>query len=269
VQRIEVDHTGAVSISHVYYNSTPDGMAILEHPLMFGGSPAAEPFAYQRSSTIDLAFPQGPVDPLTDQARNLTHLPVQLWWADQDPLAYLVTQSVSMFDWLVSLGAAPQRFVVPSNEHEWRTLDEHQVLDFLEAQTLDFPDEGTHRLLADRDARYMHFTVQQDAGGAFTPFRWNYDRSQNRIVIDQTLNLKRLTVHTAAIGLDPTIELRVIPGTQDGSLEQIALDGYLQAPTEVRRNGQSSVNWSYDPQSNIVTLYESAAGTYPQWLIVP
>lgn len=264
-----VDHTGTVSVSHTYYNSSPAGMAIFENPLMFGGSPTAVPFAYQRVSTIELAFPQGPVDPATDMARNLKHVPMQVWTADADPLRYLLTQSQALYDWMRGVGGAPERFIVSSSLHSWRILDENAVLDFLGAHALGMPAQGTNRLMADRDARWMHFDVQQDAPGAFTPFRWNFDAAQNRIVIDQTLNLKRITVHTASIGLDTTHDLRAIPGTQDGLPEQLAFDGYSHVPSDVRRNTQSSANWTYDPVQGVVTLFESNATNYPQWVIVP
>lgn len=264
-----VNHTGTVSIRHVYDNSAPAGQAILEHPLMFGGPPSAFPFAYQRASVIDLNYLDGSIDPTTDLARNLKHVPIQHWSATFDPLAYLLVQTNSVHTWLLGLGAASERVEVISTEHTWRILSETAVLDYLESKTLVLPAEGTHRLLADRDGPYLHFQVEQDAPGSFTPVRWNKSSALNRIVVDQTRNLKRLTVRTSSIGLNTTISLSVIPGTQDGSAEELAFDGYPNPPSDVLRNGVSNPNWSYDPSQGVVVLYEASAAGYPQWLIVP
>ena len=264
-----VNHTGTVSVSHVYYNSNPTGMAIFENPLMFGGSPAAVPFAYQRSSVIHLSHPDLTIDPTSDLARNIKHVPIRHWSAIFDPLTYLLLETNAVHNWQATQGANTARVEVISSEHRWRTLNEPQVLDFLAAHTLQVPAQGTHRLLADRDARFLHFSVLQDVPDVFTPFRWNFDPNLNRIVIDQTRNLKRITVHTGSIGLDTSIELNLITSTLDGTPDEIGFDGYAQIPSDVRRGGISTPNWSFDAGTGCVVLYESNGAGYPQWTIVP
>lgn len=264
-----VNHTGTVSVSHAYYNESPETVDILEDPLMFGGSPTEFPFAYQQASVIDLSATQETVDPTSDLARNLTHVPVQTWSATLDPISYLLTQCDAVHAWLTWLGGSSERIEVASNKHSWSTLNEFAVLDFLEQHTLGVPREGTHRVLADREGRFLHFHVEQDMAGAFTPFRWNMNSTVNRLVIDATENMRRLTVDTSSLGLDPSAVLRVVLGTQDGSHEEIRLDGYPVPPSAVLRNGQSSPNWSHDPVSATVTLFEADAAGYPLWLIQP
>ncbi|MDP6538191.1 MAG: hypothetical protein QF903_06195 [Planctomycetota bacterium] len=263
------NHTGGVSVAHTYWNESSLVQDILENLLMFGASPAIDPFAYSQVSAIDVDPVSGAVDPTTDMARNLAGIPFRTSYATLDPLAYLMVQSAVFHDWMTALPASSTEVQIDAAEHAWTTLDETAVLDFLESKTLAIPRGGTHRLLADREGVWMHFTVEQDAADAFTPLRWNLDASLNRLIVDQTENLARITADTASLGLDTQVPLTVIPGTQDGLGEELRLTGYGTMPSNVLRNGQATSDWAYDANTGTVTLFESSAAGYPQWVIVP
>lgn len=264
-----VNHTGTASVRNAHANESPAIKAILENALMFGGTPAQFPFAYSRASVLDLDPAGTVVDPATDLARNLTHVPIATWTATHDPLTYLLQQSDTLHAWLGSIGASSERVHVVSNLHSWRTLNDQQVLDWLQTRTLAVPSEGSHRLLADRDGRWLHFTVQQQASGAYTPFRWNLALASNRITIDQSSNLARLVIDTSSLGLNPAQELRVVIGIADGGTDEIALDGYANPPGQVLRAGQPSGSWSHDAPTQTLTLFESDGAAAPEWRILP
>lgn len=264
-----VNHTGTVSVRDVFFNAVDT--SLLEHVDMFGGTPITKAFEYARSSVIDVqpGFPAP--DPEADLARNLVGLPMFTYSAVNDPLQHLVRETRILTRWLWRLGGTPRMKEVQGALHTWDSLDEWAACQFLSAHTLDASPLGTHSLLADRDATYYCFEIEQDAAGSFTPFRWNLDQALNRLILDQTENLRRITVDTAAAGLDTSSILKVILGTDDGLPEEVVLDGYAQAPSNVLRNGVTMPvgAWSFDALSGTVTILETNAAAYPQWRIEP
>ncbi len=261
------NHTGTVSLTHLWWTSADP--SLFHHPLMFGGPPSVNPFGYERVSSIDLDPVTLAVNPTNDMARNLKHVATRTWTATQDPLANLLVQNAALVSWLLQGGHPTLAFNVRSSQHTWATLNVTSMLDDFAQQTLTIPTSGTRKLLADRDDTFLFFEVRQDAPGAFTPFRYNLDPAQNRLVVDQSQNLARLKVDTLAAGLDPGQPLLVMIGVSDGLAEEIVLRGYPNAPQNVLRMGRSTPNWSHDPVAGTLTLFESNGAGYPTWTILP
>ena len=263
-----VNHTGTVSVAHTYY-SVADTF-IFDHPDTFGGSPAQFPFLYSRSSTVDIDEFNDTVDPLTDMARNLAHVPVLNEHAVGDPLTYIVTQTQVVYAWLLALpGMETHLLTPPFDVHAWSTIDENTALNYLLSKTLVVPAEGEHRILADREAAWHHFYIYQDAPGAYTPLRWVMDTAQNRLTIDETENCARVVVDTLSIGLNTAVNMDVQLGTADGTAEEVTLEGYRLAPQEVLRDGVPTVNYTWDAVTQTVTLHESDASGSPVWRVRP
>lgn len=264
-----VNHTGSTSLSHTYWSVA--STAILDDPLMFGGSPALYPFEYARCSVMDLATDGITVDPATDMASNLAHVPTLDVVASNEPPAtfYLRTQTLALHDWLTGLGGIETLLEPFANQHVWSTLDSQTAFDFLEQQTLTVPTEGLHELLADRDGKWLHFEVFQRQAGAFTPFRFSVTSSLNQLVVDRIENLQRLVPDLGALGLSTAQALRVIVGSQTGLLQTITLPGYPSPPSAVTRNGTVTSSWLWDPVGESVTIYEYAASAYPLWVVTP
>ena len=264
-----VNHTGSTSLSHTYWSVINHDL--FDMPEMFGGSPTLYPFEYARCSVMDLALDGVTVDPATDMAHNLAHIPTLDVVASNEPTAtyYLRTQTLALHDWLGVLGGIETLLEPIAFEHVWGTLDSQTALDFLESHTLTIPGEGMHTLLADRDGTWFHFQVFQHQAGEFTPFRFTVSGSLNQIVIDQIYNLQRLVIDTDSIGLDPGQLLKMILGSQSGQMQTITVPGYPFAPSQVSRNGLITSNYLWDPVGGSVTVYEYDASAYPLWQIVP
>ena len=262
-----VNHTGGTSTSFVYWNSAEQH--IFNDPLFFGGSPATFPFRYSTASVIDIDFATQAIDPNTDLGRNLQPVPVLNYHADFDPNVNLVLMTQKVHTWFGLIPGMESYLLTPNSaDHLWSTMDVNTVLNFLYSKTLVTPTEGVHRLLADRDARWHHFTVTQDAAGAFTPFRWDFDSVSNRLTIDETENLQNLLVHSADLGLDTAQPVEVQMLTTDGTTETTTLTGYPVIPTTVLRGGITTVDWSWDSLAETVTLTElTPDGT--TWAITP
>lgn len=263
-----VNHTGATSVAHTYYSAS--GTFVLDHPLMFNGPPTSDPFLYSQSSTIDLEFGTLNVDPNTDQARNLAHIPVLNEHAQGDPIGYLIEQTQAVHSWLGTIPGMETYLLTPNwNVHAWTTIDEPTALNFLKSKTLQTPAEGQHRVLADREANWFHFYVYQDAEGAFTPFRWTMNSVANSLVLDETQNLARVVVDTLSIGLNTEVNLDLVMQSTDGGAEVTTLTGYELQPQEVLRGGVATTDWSWDPIGETVTLTETNPAAGAVWKIRP
>lgn len=298
-----VNHTGAASLAYTYVNE-PGNQSVLE--FWYGGPPEDFPFEYARSSILDLfELPGAPAGgptgggggggvggggggggtgggtggglpgndpdlaarPHTDLARNLTHVPMRFVRGELDPLKNAVNQFDFAAEHLQRRGADVQVQIIPNvTQHLWSTLNEVATLDYLEKRSLTLPTGAS--TLADRDARYFWFDVEQEQAGAFTPFSWSVDVAANALELRETANLERVTVHVAEAGLDPAQPLAVLVGTVDGTSDEVVLLGYPTAPELVRRDGLATTDWVHHAPSGSLLLRE-LDGERHLWQVTP
>ncbi len=261
-----VDHTGTVSIEDVWTNST--NHSILENELMFQGPPTQYPFRYQQASVIDLDA-SGNIDPDADLARNLIRTPMRAFAVSGDPNAHLVNQTSTVHSHLIGLGSNPELEIDSGNQHAWTTLNEDSVLTWLASKQLTDPTPGTSvRVLADRDANWHGFEIEQNTSNVFTPFRWTIDLVNNRLVLDQVKNMASVAFTPREVGLEffavPTIEVMINLVGQTNL--EIILEGYSQPPASVSRTGGSG-SWTWDPGTETITLHETNGTGYPRWTV--
>lgn len=259
-------HTGTCSMRQTYWEANDKSM--MEHSLMFGGSPSEVPFRYQIASSIDLI--SGVVDQESDLLRNLQHVPLYHFAAASDPNAYLVDATEKNHQQAQARGTSSQYESSNDSVHRWWTLDEKKVLDWLEPKTLVQPADGdVTRVLADRTGRWYDIHVEQTVPELFTPFRWTVLASFNRVVVDEVENATSISLDPVDLGLNRALKLEFVFNNVDGAAVDLVLEGYASAPTLVLRAGDSTANWSYDPEAQTVTLFEAKAAGYPMWEIFP
>jgi poly(3-hydroxybutyrate) depolymerase len=256
-----VNHTGDVSLANTYANESAQIQGVLEG--WYGGSPSAEPFNYQRCSTIDLDPTTNTVGVGTDMSRNLAALAVLDWMANSDPESYLLNQTLAFESHIQAQNASNVFTSVAGSVHSWSTLDDTQACDYLAQFSLQLPASGS--TLADQDGTYYRFQVQQDAAGAFTPFSWSVDTVQNRLSVWQTANLQRLTVDSAGLGLVFVGKLHLNLETSDGTGDDILFTSVPSAPISVTRDGMPA-SGTYDPQMHTFLVHETSGGGH-QWLL--
>lgn len=263
-----VNHTGTVSIQDCYWMTSDKNL--MESPLMFGGSPIEQLFAYQRASTIDLAPGGTGVDPNSDMLRNLTHLSVKTFAASFDPVTFLVNQTQLFADQLTLRGGSANLYLANASQHSWSTLDENATLNWLDGISLsERGPNQVHSLLADRKGRWYDFNLVQHQTQRFTPLTWFASPASNKLYLVNTANLKRVLCHTTRLGLNPSQPLEVVFGSTDGRATDIALRGFASAPTQVRRNGTSSSSWSWNATTRVLVLHELAGSATPSWTLQP
>jgi hypothetical protein len=160
------------------------------------------------------------------------------------------------------------------NLHRWETLNEIEALDFLEAQRLELPTEGTHSLLATDDGRWLHFDIEQVQGGHFSSLRWHANQESNLLYLDGLANIERLRVRTPDLDLSTDETLRLVLGEQAGQragtegTTRLVLDGYEVAPRAVLREGRPAA-YQWNPERGELSLEESDAANLPLWVIIP
>ncbi len=260
------DHTGSVSLTNVYYNEPNyndpnDAPHILES--LYGGPPSLQPFNYVRCSSIDLDWMTNIIDPNTDFARNLAHVPTLCWLATNDPIAYLYNQTTMFAGHIQPLNANDALNFVSANVHMWTTLDDHYVCDWLAQFSLLVPTSGSS--LADEDGQWFRFTIEQDTAGAFTPFTWSIAAAQKLVTLSATKNLRRVSLDSANVGFAFSGAVTLDLSTADTTGDQILLRGVNAAPISVQRDG-AAAGGTYDALGHTFQIVETDGAPH-HWVL--
>ena len=258
-----VDHTGSVSQLNTWQLDSPVRY-ILEY--WFEGEPWQTPFFYQRSSVVEFDKTTLAVYPDVCLAWNLKHVPTMVSHADQDPLAYLVDQSIVLKDFLISIGGTVVYKKSSAGVHDWKTLKARDACDFLSAFVLEHPQSG--HTLADRDGKFFAFDIEQGQSGVFSTFDWAIDIAANRLSLQATKNVDVFSVDTDLAQLDTEKDLEVVLSAGDFFADTVELDGYAQAPKQVLRAGVPSSAWNWEPTTGTVVIFEQSIQSHT-WLIQP
>jgi len=260
-----VDHTGGISLNDTYSNEV-GSQFIFDFWFGDGMPGSADPWEMTAASMFDFNSSTLVVDTTSDMARNLQHMPVKIFRVQDDPLGYLRVQSDVLATHLTGQGTQTKYEVIPGMTHAWSTLSDFTTINWLSKKTLTLPLSG--RTLADRDASYFYFTVQQTLAGAFSPFDWDLDLPGNTLTVTDAANLTSLEVETVEAGLDPLSVLRVDMTTADGGAVEYVLRDWAVAPTTVTRDALPSVAFVHDAIGMTLTLQETDGGNH-LWEITP
>lgn len=281
-----VNNAGTASIAYTYWHSSASQQQdLFEDPRMFGGPPTTEAHKYSQASIFDMDPSMTVVDfnlvnPNTDMGRNLAETPIRHYLGTADPNPGLVLATETANAWLATvLGFSSTLIPVVGAMHNWNTIQTTDALDFLQGKTLQTPTTGQHRVLADREGNWSHFYVYQDAGGAFTPFRWEHipaGPGSAKLILDETKNLEQLVVSTQTLVINTANPLDVVMGSADGSAERTLLTGYATQPGSVTRAGVqitiwtgAPTHWHWDPVGQTVVLVDANPDPNVTWTITP
>jgi dienelactone hydrolase len=255
-----VNHTGTVSQGDAWASEYQDE-ASNQLETAYGGTPADHPFNYQRCSVIDIDHATGLVGSGTDMGRNMTHLPIRNWMANNDPMQYLRNQTTAFDTYLNGEAVNTTLTIVDGNVHSWSTLDETVVCDWLSQFSLQLPRLAS--TMADQDGNYFWWQVSQTTSGAFTPFSWYLDSVANRISLYNTANLEQVSIDATAAGLQYATTLKINLTTSDGTGDKILLTNMTAPPLSVTRDGLAA-SGTWDPTTNTFLVTETQ-GNLHQW----
>lgn len=278
------NHTGTVGVSNVW---DVDPLVRPDLELLFGGTPSQVPFEYQRCSTVELD-PSGALIPGgRHMATNLAFVDTRTYYASNDTLVYLQTQSQSMTAFMQSLPfALHEEFVVvapPSclnlppgfpDGHCWASLDTDDLYDWFSTKSLmETPPFGT--CLADRSGRWHGFDLVQEQPGEFSTFDFVVDPQRSVVAVTSMENVRGLTFDLSSKSLNSPDRFEVQLSSGDGTGHLVSITGMDERPLVVTRNGLGTLErcsalsfptWCYDDSTEVLTLIEPI-GTPGNWEI--
>jgi hypothetical protein len=150
--------------------------------------------------------------------------------------------------------------------HGWDSMDEPGICDWLQNFTLnDNPDDIS--INTDENGRCYWVDVQQwDTTEAFTRFDATYNSPANSFTFHGYWNLNSALFDFGMMGIDPEYVVCVF-WTVDDTIETLMLPGYLEIPDGVLTNGIPTLDWSYDPALERVSLISDTG--FSVWEIYP
>ena len=251
-----VNHTGTLDLPDTFFESTAPTRTVLN--FLFGGTPAAQPFNYRRSSLVIGDDSMLGFKPEASMGRNLTHVPILDVRAEFDhpDTDYLLDQN-ELFETMMSYfgGIVTVDIKAGVSVHAWSTLVESEALDFLEQFRLELPTSG--QSVADREDRFFHFYIFQRTSGSFSPFTWEINKRANQIKFSETSNIAEIHFDPEEAGLTLREALEVWTDTASGLRNWIALEGFSFPPVEVLRDGSVTTAWVHDFATSTLTLQET------------
>lgn len=277
-----VNHTGSVGLANVYANVPSGVQALMEQT--FGGTPAAVPYEYQRSSVIELDAGGALIPGGRHMGINLESVPVQSWYNTHDLQVYLRGQTVEFDRYLDQLPSSQSDLVTVTTmlsgcprQHCWDTVDRTAALNWLSTHTLDrSPASG--QVLTDCSTRWGRFDVQQAQAGSFTSFAFEVDAPSNTLDLRDPENLVDVTADVWALGLLADQPLAIKLRSSPGQPMVVRLTGWAAVPGVVERNATAmpadcsaagqAFRWCHDPVSQSILIVESGANP-ASWLILP
>lgn len=285
------NHTGTIALADVWENQ-PE---LHEHLFnLFGDTPSQAPFAYQRSSTIELDGAGQLLPGGRHMAVNLGAVDLGTYFHTGDVNGYMVDQSERLTDFVNQQAALGNRFAtytetrnqIPSPSacpklHCWGTVDATQLFNWFDGKTLlELPPAGT--LLADRSGRWHGFDLVQAATSAFSSFDFVVDPSSNLIELVDLENVESVDLDLVELGLDPAQRINVQLSSRDAQAHTVRIRGLAGPPTTVTRVGSGltlgqacpngvAPNWCFT--GGVLELVEApgtvTAGALGVWQIQP
>lgn len=276
-----VNHTGTVSLENTWLHWHASARHNMQ--LALGGDPASAPFAYSRSSTIELDASGQWLAGGRHMACNLSHVPVQTSYAVADPLTFLIDQSIEFDDYMSTLPGATHDLIAlppPSSGcpsgHCWASLDQVAACDWLAQYSLDdAPLDGS--VLADRSARWGLYDVEQAVTEAYSSFEFVRRPGENSIEFHALENVACLGFDLDEAGLSGSSDVEIhVTGTATQG-RAIVLRGYPGPPQLVLRNGSAAVEfttgspafaaWRFDAPASELLLWSPAGSALEDWYV--
>ncbi|HKX45403.1 MAG TPA: hypothetical protein VJP77_01760, partial [Planctomycetota bacterium] len=270
-----VYHTGTGDVIRQYDNGVALVKTLMESPIVFGGSPAAEPFAYERVNPF--RYLQGALQASTAQVTNLDGVPFFLHVNNADfQNLDLVAQTKALHTFLQARGFdvfLNQVSVSGMSAHSWSTLPMEQAIAYVEGSTAPGPkpEHGPAlRLHADREAAYRFAEVRGKPAEEVARFEVVFSSvGTNAFALLETRDLDAVALDLAAMELDPLQTLLFQHASADSTPDQIVLRGYAGPPSSVLANGLPVAAWSYAAGPQELAITPTAGGSFAVVQVVP
>jgi hypothetical protein len=267
-----IHHTGTTDIIRDYNEATPFAkVAIWENPLVFGASPTANPFAYNR---VNPARFDGTGTAFVEelfQLDALKHTPFYLHYDTNDPTKYwiwnaLLKDAMSVkgftFKSVVTSGPVPQ--------HSIYSIDFYDAIDYITQAPLG-PLPTTAEIYADRPARFLWSTMISDPAPQVAHYEVTIDAPNNSFTVSNTHNVVTVGFDLALMGLDPSQQVTFTSVSGDHSSDTYVLTGYPAAPSSILVGIEGAMPYatSYDSIKGEVSITPNETGLSALVQVVP
>jgi predicted esterase len=268
-----IAHMSTVDPIYAYANGSAELMQIMQMPIVFGGSPTALPFNYERVTAGKITA-GNVIDSLFGPSVNLLDTRVYISINQNDPETDLKIQSDALANYLSGEGL--DVFVKKFNGsavHSWSTLDDDAAIAWIEsglapgAQPINGPPV---ELFADRVGTYRFTEVR-----ALTPdkvARYNIvegSAGSNSFGILGTRAVLELAIDTEAINVHVNQALSFTTWSTDGTAPTFVIKNFPQWPTSVLVNGLAPAALNFNPQTKELSVRPTNTGQFCTVAITP
>ncbi len=264
-----VHHTGTVDVVRDYETANVATQQIFETSEVFGGSPAAAPFNYDRVNPT--RFNAAGDDFLEDffQLDGVFHTPFYLHRNSNDPQKIL-PWNVVLDDELLAKGFTCTSDVVTTKtpEHNLATIDFADAFNYVGQFSLG-PLPTASEIFADRPGNYLY--TEMIAGRTDKVARYNVsvDAPSNTFTVNQSVDVTDIGFDLGLMGIDPAFLVSFFCEADDGAQMTYVLKGYPAAPSSIAVNGGAPVASSYDPATGNLSITPTADGSLAFVQITP
>jgi acetyl esterase/lipase len=254
---------------------TPSLKTWLENAYNFNGTPAAQAFAYQRSSGLYFTagtYPPlpGTLDASLSMAVNLGSTPTFVTWDLADTLPEVRKQEPVFTSLMASLGGVIESHPVTGTPvtHSWDVLNEPLLFDFFAQHTLDRAPASFHAL-ADGDVAVSWATLLQHTPQSFSRLDGAAALGPATLAVTGLDNLAQLALHADLAGIPGPGPLRVVAGSVDSTPTLLRYDGLGAPPAWFADTATGALlpGDSSDPVSNALLFPLLAGATWQADLV--
>lgn len=254
-------HSGSTDTVRDYNEATAQAQKdIWENPLVFGASPTADPFAYDRVNPTRFNAPGTGFLHEYFQLDALKYLPFYVHADNNDYTKYS--------GWTKTLASAMQgkgftlktAYVTsPTPTHSIFTLDFDAAINYVTQFPVGVLPAGA-RLFADRPGRYLWSRMISDPAPNVARYEVQINALTNNFAVSGTVHVDVLGLDLGLMGLQASQPLAFTTQSGDGTQDTFVLTAYPSAPSAVLVDGGPPASWSYDPVTGGVTITPNATG---------
>jgi dienelactone hydrolase len=267
-----IHHTGTVDIIRDYNEASPFAkVAIWENPLVFGASPTANPFAYNRVNPA--RFDGTGTDFVEElfQLDALKHTPFYLHYDTNDPLKYWLWNAL-LKDALTAKGFTFEALITsnPQPAHSIYSLDFHAAVGYVTQHPLG-PLPASAEIFADRPAQYLWSRLVTDPAPNVARYTVAIDAPTNSFTVSDTHHVGTLAFNLDLMGLDPAQQVTFTSTSGDSTSDTYVLTGYPAQPASILVGIEGAMPFatSYDSIKGEVSITPNETGLSALVQVVP
>ncbi len=267
-------HMGTVDSIAEYNLTSPEVQSFLVNDVHFGATPAADPYAWERS-LAGRGTPSLVIDPELAPISNLRDIRLHISVNLNDPVNLLLNQSTALASHVGAQGwGADLRIYDGPAVHSWMQFDLDRALRFIFTggpAPIDPVAPGPIELYADEVGVYRFTEVLEIEPSTLARYTLNVGQAgSNSWTIPATRGVRRLAIDLDALpSLSENQVMTLSHFASDGVPITLELRNFDQAPSLVLVNGLAPQAWSYVSGNQTLRISPTDDGSFALIQIFP